>query len=226
MAENRGRFSVHINDAFRPSMNLKIKVCLTLVLSIIIVGASYLAWSHRVSDHQAWNAESFSNFKLTINIPEGPQNQPILSKSEIDPLFFVTLKNVTSSPIFLWKSSYGVCKDLYFEVTDENGHTTEVRQSLPLDITQDPGKRLRLDAGQATVVKIYNLSETTAGNFPWDNMEECPWIFPFPERGRSQKVTIRAILGPNLHWFPSQDLSWKGKAVSEPCEVILKNDAG
>ena len=167
-------------------------------------------------------ADQSSGLKVMIDIPEicdvtgSPVSPRTLSSDISDPHFRqhfnVALENVSSQTIVLDRVN-GIFLQLYFEVTDKDNKTTEVPQSVGA-FAATHSDAVRLSPGQTTVVEIYRVwgnEVNLSGNF-----EECPWYFPFPERGQSRTVKIRAVFDAERLGTQGDQGSWRGKAVSNP----------
>ena len=199
-------------------MKPKIILCLALILSGVFPGFCNMAYC----------ADRSPSIKITIDIPEiwidGVKPYPrTLSNANPDDSFVVLIENISSKPLLLLREN-GHLLDLWFEVVGEDGKTTVINQNNPVP-TAVVNDDLRIEPGKTAGVVIRYVSENSG---TWSYREWGKYYFPFPTSyyWENRKVTIRAVLKTAYPESEATKLGiWTGKAVSEPCEVILRKGA-
>ncbi|HEY3760348.1 MAG TPA: discoidin domain-containing protein [Verrucomicrobiae bacterium] len=189
-------------------MNLKLLLTLTLVLA-------------GLSDSGCLAA---SDIKIMMDIPaygwDGKVSEPpwLENRYPGSDHFYVIVENVSDKTIFLAEGNDEIL-GLSFEIVTADHKTITISRS-PQVYTKYVVNEVAVPPGQATVEEIYYDRD-------WGT-------FPFPQNIKVTNTKTRVFLRAVLEFATTANTDaapgylkgcWTGKAVSEPCEVALLNNA-
>jgi len=182
------------------------KTKIILIFALVLGGLSGLTSSARGAD----------DIKIMLDIPsygwDGTVTQPPELQNRYPGYdhFYVIIENVSDKTIFLAEGN-GEINGLSFEIVTANHKTVIMRrvQTFTKYVTGE----FAVPPGQAKVEEVYYNRDWTT--------------FPFPQNttvtDNKTMVSIRAVLAnAGQDYFKG---CWTGKAVSEPYQVTLLNNA-
>jgi hypothetical protein len=190
-------------------MKPKILLCLALVLSGSLFNFA----------NTAWCADESPAIKVMIDIPEICRDGKLAfprtlgNQNPISACFFVVIENTSSNSIII-PNEDDMNRVLHFEITTDDGKATASYRTPQIHTRYFPHD-LRLAPGTVAVCEIYYGHD-------WET-------FPFPHdphhTGQIRKVTLRAVFEQKPFKDTIAPAAWIGKVVSQPCEVLLEDDA-